>query len=73
MEQLNNYKLDAIITFKTKEKQPNEDSIVNILTSKIESLTKAKFDSQLNYGTTQLAFTYSKSTIETLQRGVKFT
>ena len=73
MEQLNNYILDAIITFKTKEKQPNEDSIVNILTSKIESLTKAKFDSQLNYGTTQLAFTCSKSTIETLQRGVKFT
>ena len=44
MEQLNDY----IITLRQKKKQPNEDSILNILTSKMESLTKAKLDSQLN-------------------------
>ena len=41
-----------------KKKQRNEDSIVNIL--------------EWNQKTTQLAFTCSKSTIETLQKGVKF-
>ena len=48
MEQLNDYILDAIITLRQKKKQPNEDSIFNILTSKMESLTKEKLDSQLN-------------------------
>ena len=45
MEQLNDYILDAIITLRQKKKQPNEDSIFNILTSKMESLTKEKLDS----------------------------
>ena len=31
-----------------KKKQPNEDSVLNILESKMESLTKAKLDSELN-------------------------
>ena len=31
-----------------KKKQPNEYLIFNILTSKMESLTKAELDSQLN-------------------------
>ena len=48
MEQLNDYILDAIITLRQKKKQPNEDSILNILTSKMESITKTKLDSQLN-------------------------
>ena len=48
MEQLNDYILDAIITLRQKKKQPNEDSVFNILTSKMESLTKEKLDSQLN-------------------------
>ena len=48
MEQLNNYILDTIITLRQKKKQPNEDSIFNIITSKMESLTKEKLDSQLN-------------------------
>ena len=48
MEQLSDYILDAIITLRQKKKQPNEDSIFNILTSKMESLTKEKLDSQLN-------------------------
>ena len=48
MEQLNDYLLDAIITLRQKKKQPNEDSIFNILTSKMESLMKEKSDSQLN-------------------------
>ena len=48
MEQLNNNILDAITMLRQKKKQPNEDSILNILTSKMESLTKAKLDSQLN-------------------------
>ena len=46
MEQLNDYILDAVITLRQKKKQPNEDSILNILTSKMESLTKTKLDSQ---------------------------
>ena len=41
MEQLSDY-IDAIITLRQKKKQPNEDSILNILTSKMESLTKTK-------------------------------
>ena len=48
MEQLNDYILDAIITLRQKQKQPNKDSILNILTSKTGSITKAKSDSQLN-------------------------
>ena len=48
MEQLSDYILDAITTVKQKKKQPNEDSVFNILTSKMESLTKAELDSQLN-------------------------
>ena len=48
MEQLNDYILHAIVTLREKKKQPNEDSIFNILTSKMESLTKEKLDSQLN-------------------------
>ena len=31
-----------------KKNQPNEDSVLNILESKMESLTKAKLDSELN-------------------------
>ena len=53
MEQLNHYILDAIITLRRRKKQPNEDSIFNILTSKIEPLTKANLDSQLNKLTKQ--------------------
>ena len=37
-----------MITLRQKKKQPNDDSILNILTSKMESLTKTKLDSQLN-------------------------
>ena len=48
MEQLNDYMLAAIITLRQKKKQPNDDLILNILTSKMESLTKTKLDSQLN-------------------------
>ena len=48
MEQLNDYMLAAIITLRQKKKQPNDDSILNILTSKMEALTKTKLDSQLN-------------------------
>ena len=48
MEELNDYILDAIITLRQKQKQPNEDSVLNILTSKIESVAKTKLDSQLN-------------------------
>ena len=40
--------LAAMITLRQKKKQPNDDSILNILTSKMESLTKTKLDSQLN-------------------------
>ena len=47
MEQLNDYILNTIITSRQKKKQPNEDAIFNILTSKMESLTKAELDSQL--------------------------
>ena len=43
MEQLNDYILDAIITLSQKKKPRNE-----VLTSKMESLMKAKLDSQLN-------------------------
>ena len=42
MEQFNDYILDAITRLRQKKKQPNEDSILNILTSKMESLTKAE-------------------------------
>ena len=42
MEQLSDYMLAAIITLRQKKKQPNDDSILNILTSKMESLTKTK-------------------------------
>ena len=45
---MNDYIQDAIITLKQKKKQPNEVSILNILMSKMESLTKTKLDSQLN-------------------------
>ena len=45
---MNDYILNAIITLRQKKKQPNEDSVLNILTSKVESLAKAKLDSQLN-------------------------
>ena len=45
MEHLNNYMLDAIITLRQKKKQPNEDSILKIVTSKLESITKTKLDS----------------------------
>ena len=48
MEELNDYILDAIITLRQKQKQPNKDSVLNILTSKIESVAKTKLDSQLN-------------------------
>ena len=48
MKQRSDYMLDAIITLRQKKKQPNEGSIFNILTSKMESLTKAELDSQLN-------------------------
>ena len=48
MEQLSDYILDAIITLRQKKKQPNKESIFNILTSKMESLTKAELDGQLN-------------------------
>ena len=48
MEQLNDYILDAIITLRQKQKQPNKDSILNILTSKTGSIAKAKSGSQLN-------------------------
>ena len=48
MEKLNDYIVDAITTLRQKKKQPNEDSILNILTSKMESITKTKLDSQLN-------------------------
>ena len=48
MEQLNDYILDAIITLRQMQKQPNKDSILNILTSKTGSIAKAKSDSQLN-------------------------
>ena len=47
MEQLNDYILDAIITLRQKKKQPNEDSILNILTSKMKSITKTQLNSQL--------------------------
>lgn len=43
MEQLNDYILDAIIKLKQKKKWPDEDSILNILTLKIESLTKDRY------------------------------
>ena len=45
MEQLNNYMLDAIITLRQKKKQPNEDSILKIVTSKLQSITKTKLGS----------------------------
>ena len=48
MEQLNDYILDAIITLRQKKKQPNEHLIFDILTSKMESLMKAKLGSELN-------------------------
>ena len=48
MEQLNDYILDGIITLRQKKKQPNKDLILNVLTSKMESITKTKLDSQLN-------------------------
>ena len=48
MEQLNDYILDAIITLRQTQKEPNEDSVLNILTSKTGSITKTKLDSQLN-------------------------
>ena len=47
MEQLSDY-MDVIITLRQKKKQPNEDSVLNILKSKMKSLTKTKLDSQLN-------------------------
>ena len=40
MEHLNNNILDAITMLRQKKKQPNEDSILNILTSKMESLNE---------------------------------
>ena len=48
MEQLNDYILDAIITLRQKKKQSNEDPILNIFLSKMESLTKAKLVSSMN-------------------------
>ena len=48
MEHLDYYMLDAITTLRQKKRQPDEDSILNILSSKMESLTKEKLDSQLN-------------------------
>ena len=42
MEQLNDYILDAIITLRQKKKQPKEDSILNILTSKNGIINKSK-------------------------------
>ena len=44
MEKLNDYIEDAITTLRQKKKQPNEDSILNILTSKMESITKTKLN-----------------------------
>ena len=63
MEQLNDYILDAIITLRQKKKQPNEDPILNIFTSKMESLTKVKLDSQFNELIKQQRI-YTKSTVE---------
>ena len=45
---MNDYILDAIITLRQKKQQPNVDSVLNILISKVESLANAKLDSQLN-------------------------
>ena len=45
---MNDNILDAIITLRQKKKQPHEDSVLNILISKVESLAKATLDSQLN-------------------------
>ena len=43
MEDFNDYILDAIAII-TLKKQPNEESILHILTSEIESITKEKLD-----------------------------
>ena len=48
MERSNDYILDAIITLRQKKKQPTEESILNILASKMASLTKEKIHSHLN-------------------------
>ena len=53
MEHLNDYILDVIITLRQKQEQSNEDSMLNILTSEMESLTKEKLDCQLNELTKQ--------------------
>ena len=53
MEHLNDYILDVIITLRQKQEQSNEDSMLNILTSEMESLTKEKLDCQLNKLTKQ--------------------
>ena len=53
MEHLNDYILDVIITLRQKQEQSNEDSMLNILTSEMESLTKEKLDYQLNELTKQ--------------------
>ena len=47
MVQLNDYIVDATIMLKQKKKQPNKDSILNIRSSRMESLMKAKLDGQL--------------------------
>ena len=61
MEQLNDYILDAIITLRQKKKQPNEDSILNILTSKM----KAELDSHFNELIKQQRI-YDKPIVETI-------
>ena len=53
MEHLNDYILDVIITLRQKQEQSNEDSMLNILTSEMESLTKEKLDCQLHELTKQ--------------------
>ena len=59
MEHLNDYILDVIITLRQKQEQSNEDSMLNILTSEMESLTKEKLDCQLN-GLTKQQRIYNK-------------
>ena len=71
MEQLSDY-MDVIITLRQKKKQPNEHSVLNILKSKMKSLTKTKLDSQLNELIKKQRI-YNKPTVETIHITNKLT
>ena len=48
MEQLDNLIYDTISTLRSNKKQPNENAIYSLISSKLESLSKDQLEERLN-------------------------